>query len=319
MQARFNMCPLARHPRPAGQLVGRVEGCPRGSQSPTKRTHDATAIGQIQCRHASMRFPTPIEHLECLCREARGKTIARVAYLGEPAQVALADDILVRPQVAEVVAVADCRVVDIRGETAEAAEVAHARQPAIRRDVRIACGSVSAILRQNGAEGRRFGEAVQVAEIHRQTRASTGYMTRRQRRIVVRGKVQIEGRGEIGAVVAGIPRVGEQETRLPICGNRNTKPGRIEDRYPLEFHHHVSCTRKRVTAAHVDTLRLDAPGVDSRRASGQPRAFNGQRVVPPLDDRSHATKRRLEQDEIDILHAHRFRRRIERRRGARER
>ena len=230
----------------------------------------------------------------------------------------LADDILVRSQVAEVVAVAHRRVVDKRCETAEAAAVAYARQPAIRRDVGIAF-PVSAIPRQHSAARRRFGEAVQVAEIHRQTRASTGYMTRRQRRIVVRGKVQIEGRGEIGTVVARIPGVGEQETRLSISGNGNTKPRRIEDRNALEFHHHIPGARKRVVLAEGDTRRFDAPCVDARRASGQACLLNGQRVVAPLDDRGQAAKRRREQHEIDIFDAHPRRRRIERRRGTSER
>ena len=141
-------------------------------------------------------------------------------------------------------------------------------------------------------------------------------MARSQRHVVVRGKVQVEGRGEIDPLIPRIARIGEQESRLAISGNGNTQPGRIEDRHTLELYHHVTRAGKRIALCDGNAPGFDAPRLGSRRASSQLCRLDGQRVVRPLQAGGRSAKFRRKQDEIDILQAHPVRGHVEYRRSA---
>ena len=119
-----------------------------------------------------------------------------------------------------------------------------------------------------GAVDFAFTAAGQVAEVTLGLQAVLGHVARIEGGVVVGRQVEVVGRGNREAGVAGRTDRGRQETGLPTVVDREIDERRVEDRNVLDPQGGIGRITQAGSGVQGDGIALDLPGVAARFAGG---------------------------------------------------
>ena len=171
-------------------------------------------------------------------------------------------------QVLEVVGVADVGVVDL-GEQAlvEPGLVLPAVHPALVGVLGLQFAFVFLVV-QPGTTELTFAAAGQVAELTLHQQTALGHVVGIERGVVVGRQVEVVGRLQAEAGIAGAAEAGREEARLAAVVDREVDVRGIEHRNVLDPQRHVGCRAEAGGRVQLDVVAAHMPGVVARFATG---------------------------------------------------
>src|SRR3990167_3717311 len=200
--------------------------------------------------------------------EARGIAAAAIGQGAALVDVGGGIDAEIGVQVLEVIGIADVGVVDF-GQQArvEAALVLPAVEPALVFVVRLQFAVVVAVVEVSRAK-LAFAALGQVTTLAFDEQAAVAHVGRIERGVVVRRQVEVIGRLQRHAVIAGAADARRQEAGLTTVVNREVDVGGVENREVLHPQGHVGRSTEAGRRVQGDVVALQVPGVTARFTGG---------------------------------------------------
>jgi hypothetical protein len=145
-----------------------------------------------------------------------------------------------------------------------------------------------------------------VSELAAQLPAARRQETGGQRRVVVRGEIQVVGHFQLETVVSGMAEAREQEAALAFVAHGKGDVGRVENGHVLEAHGHVARSPFLRLGVDVERGGLQHPVLVADRAGGI--AHIGQRqfaVRKNVDVRREAATVSVHELEVRLVEVRR--------------
>ena len=291
----------------AAQVLGvAVEGGPPSVQGQPQRTERQALVADVDFRQpAVLRAAYLVEALEALAPKAGAEPAVAVADFTVALQVeapAVGDGAVEHP---EVVAVADCGVVDERPEASGPPAMLDAGKPTpVRIEVLPRKGAgglqvppvvplqvavVALVVGQVAAKQPGAVPAGEMAQFALRADAPLAEQPGGYGGVVVGGQIEVVGQRQINAVLAGGADVGKQEPGLALVGDRELHVGQPSQGNALDPQHGASGGAEHLAVGQVQGASVDSPTAVARLAAGEPGSSQPNVTVPLALDRVGVT------------------------------